>query len=383
VSAPRRTQPGGDPAPRTDRWTACLPGAEAHPSERSSCVIGAVPGEGIGPEVVGAALAVLEAVATSDDLPIEVRSGGDTSGRKLSAEVAGLCESVFAAGGSVLCGPVGGRFVYELRGRFDLYCKIVPIRPTPVLADAAIVRPERLVGVDLLIVRENVGGVYFGEYGRRDEGRVAYQNFSYRAEQVSRIVAVAARLAEGRRGRLTVIVKNGGIPEVSALWREQGQAAAAETGVEVEALDVDNAGFQLIAQPQRFDVVVAPNLLGDVLADSTTALLGSRGLSYSANLGSEGRAVYQTGHGAAYDLAGSDQANPVAQILTLAAMLRESFGLVQAAAQVESAVERVLASGFRTPDIAGPHSRVVGTRELAERIAEEASKPRDARVDVS
>jgi 3-isopropylmalate dehydrogenase len=360
-----------------ERLTDCVPGWETHRSERPSCVIGALPGEGIGPEVVGAALRVLEAVARAAGVHFDVREDRGArrrTGHALSEEVAGFCASVFEAGGAVLCGPVGGRFVYELRGRFDLYCKLVPLRPSPALADASIVRPERLGGVDLLIVRENVGGVYFGEFGRRDDGRVAYQHFSYSADQVARIVAIAVELAARRRGKLTVIVKNGGIPEVSALWREQAEAAAAGRGVAVEAVDVDNASFQLVAQPQRFDVVVAPNLLGDVLADAATILIGSRGMSYSTNFGPQGRAVYQTGHGAARDLAGSDGANPVAQILSLAMMLRESFGLARLALRIEAAIERVLASGFRTADIAGPRNRIVGTREMAERIAEEAAE---------
>lgn len=356
-------------------WARCLPDWPARAPEPRTCTIGAIPGEGIGPEVVGAALAVLEAAAKSGGFEVALRKGGDTTERRLGAEVAELCASVFAADGAVLCGPVGGRFVYELRARFDLYCKLVPLRPTPALADAALVRPALLRDVDLVIVRENVGGLYFGAHGRGDGGRVAWQELRYDADAVARIVTVAARLARQRSGRLTVIVKNGGIPSVSALWREQGEAIAAAHGVAVEALDVDNASFQLIAQPQRFDVVVAPNLLGDVLADSTTVLLGSRGLSYSVNLGSAGRAVYQTGHGAAYDLAGADRANPVAQIRTLAMMLRESFGLLRAAARIEGAVERVLAEGWRTPDVAGPGSRIVGTRELAARIAEATAEP--------
>jgi 3-isopropylmalate dehydrogenase len=362
---------------RRARFADCLPEWPSFPAPRA-CRIAAVPGEGVGPEVVGGALAVLEAAAGSTGVAVDVRRGGDTSARKLTTEVATLCESTFADGGAVLCGPVGGRFVYDLRGHFDLYAKFVPIRPSPALADVSIVRPERAEGIDLVIVRENIGGVYFGEYGRREGGRVAYQHFCYHADRVARLLGVAARLATQRRGRLTVIVKNGGIPEVSALWREQAQAVCAGLPVELEALDVDNAGFQLLSQPGRFDVVVAPNLLGDVLADSTTVLLASRGLSHSANLGSEGRAVYQTGHGAAYDLAGSDRANPVAQILTLATLLRESFGLESTAARVEAAVEDVLAAGFRTPDIAAPGSRVVGTRELAARIAERAAQRSDA-----
>jgi 3-isopropylmalate dehydrogenase len=222
-------------------------------------------------------------------------------------------------------------------------------------------------------VRENLGGVYAGEFGRREGGRVAYQTFAYHADQVERIVQVAARLAVARRGRLTVTGKAGGVPEVSALWRETAEAVASEHSLAAEFLEIDNASYQLIADPRRYDVVLAPNFLGDVLADSATVLLGSRGLSYSANYGPDGRAAYQTGHGAAHDLAALDRANPVAQIQSAALMLHETFGLVNAARCMETAVENVLAAGWRTPDIAGPGSRVVGTRQLAEIIAREAA----------
>ncbi|MGH7893748.1 MAG: isocitrate/isopropylmalate family dehydrogenase, partial [Candidatus Binatia bacterium] len=236
---------------------------------------------------------------------------------------------------------------------------------------------------DVLLVRENVGGLYAGEFGRRDGGRVAYQQCAYSIEQVARIVGIAAALARRRRGRLSVIVKSGGIPEVSALWREQAETPAADRGVAIEVLEADNAAFQLIADPHRFDVIVAPNLLGDVLADVGSVLLASRGMAYSANFGPHRRAVYQTGHGAAFDLARSDRANPVAQILALAMMLRESFGLSGTALEIEDAVERVLASGLRTPDVAGPGSSVVGTRVLAERIAMEVADRPPARAELS
>jgi 3-isopropylmalate dehydrogenase len=339
-------------------------------------VLGVLVGEGIGAEVVAAALVVLDAVANSSGLRLELRRGGEIAAgpaRRLTAEATEFCESVFAAGGTLLCGPAGGRSVYDLRQRFDLYCKITPIRPSPALADAAVVSPDRLTGVDMLIVRENVGGLYFGDYGRRDGGRVAYQHVSYDAEQIVRVVEVATRLARARRGRLSVVVKSGGVPEVSALWAECAAAVAADHGVQIEILDIDNASFQLVADPRRFAVVVAPNLFGDILGDVAAVLLGSRGMSYSANFGADRRAVYQTGHGAAHDLAGSGRANPTAQILSLALLLRESFGLAGAARCIERAVEAVLAEGFRTPDIAAAGSRIVGTRELGERIARAAS----------
>lgn len=363
------------PRGATRYLTQSLPGWQPR-SAHDPCIVGVLPGEGIGPEVIEAALLVLDAVTQARHLPLTIlRAAAPAGGRQrswLRGEGFAFCERVFAGAGALFCGPLGGRAVYELRARFDLYCKLVPLRPTAVLADAAIVRPDRLTDVDVLIVRENLGGVYAGEFGRRDGGRVAYQTFAYHSDQIERIVRVAARLAVARRGRLTVAGKAGGVPEVSALWRETAEAVASEHGLAAEFLEIDNASYQLIADPRRFDVVLAPNFLGDILADSATVLLGSRGMSYSANYGPDGRAAYQTGHGAAHDLASLDRANPVAQIRSAALMLHETFGLEDAARCITDAVERVLAAGWRTPDIAGPASRVVGTRQLAERIAAEA-----------
>jgi 3-isopropylmalate dehydrogenase len=365
-----------------------MPGWPSAGAPAATPLIGVLPGEGIGPEVVAAALSVLDAAGASGGLRFDVHTWQELglpgrNGRQLAEPVAGFCDETFAAGGAVLAGAVGGRFVYELRARFDLYCKLVPLRPSPALADASIVRPERLRTVDVLIVRENVGDFYLGEFGRRDDG-VAYQHGAYRPDQIDRIVSVAAALAARRRGRLAVIVKRGGIPEMSRLWMERTELVTAHRrDVTVETLDIDNASFQVIADPQRFDVVVAPNFMGDVLADVATVLLGSRGMSFSANFGPSGRAVYQTGHGAAHDLAGSATANPVGQVLSVAMMLRESFGLARVAARIEAAVERTLAAGFRTRDVAGPGSRVVGTRELAERIAAELHGPRLECAEVS
>lgn len=371
----------------TARLTQCVPGWErrAHPSP---CIVGALTGEGIGPEVVDAALVVLDAVTGASGQRFQIQRAGEIGVRGgerswLTEKGVEFCRSVFAAGGALLCGPMGGRSVYDLRARFDLYCKLVPVRPSPALSDVAIVRPERLTGVDLLIVRENLGGLYSGEFGRREGGRVAYQHFSYSADQVERIVQVAARMARMRRGQLAVIGKAGGVPEVSALWRETAEAVASDHGVAVEVLDIDNGSYQLVADPRRFDVVVAPNLFGDILADTATVLLGSRGLSYSANFGPEGRAAYQTGHGAAHDLAGTDRANPAAQILSLAMMLRESFGLTREALWIEAAVERVFASGIRSADIAAPSGRIAGTRELTACIAREAVRLADEGIEAA
>jgi 3-isopropylmalate dehydrogenase len=345
-------------------------------------VVGVLPGEGVGPEVIGAALDVLEAVSEASGEAFALRRGGEiglaarrSAGCDLTPEVTSFCEGVFADGGAVLCGPGGGRFVYDLRAKFDLYCKLAPVRPFAALRDAGVLRPEALDGVDVVVVRENVGGVYFGDHGgRRSEARLreAQHQFRYDEHQVARILRVALGLAGRRRGRLAVVVKPGGVPSISELWKEQAEDLSAGLDVELELIEVDNACYQIVAAASRFDVVVAPNLFGDVVADTAALLLGSRGLSFSANFGDGGTAVYQTGHGAAHDLAGRDAANPIGQIESLAMMLHESFGLPELRAAVERAVEAVLAEGWRTGDVSSPGARRVGTRELGLRVAERA-----------
>lgn len=342
--------------------------------------IGVVAGEGIGAEVVGAALDVLSAL----ELPgVEVVHAADVDlgrarerGTHLPEDVATFCASTFAARGAVLCGPGGGRFVYELRERFDLFCKLTPVRPIAALADTGPLRPETVADVDVVFVRENSGGLYFGEsVVRRDGDRVheASHRFGYDRRAVDRLLDVAARLAATRRGRLAVVWKAAGVPALAELWRASAEEFARRHDVELEMIDVDNACYQVVARATAFDVVAAPNMFGDVVADVAALLLGSRGVSYSANFGPDGRAVYQTGHGAAHDLAGTDRANPVGQIQTLALLLEQSFGCDDAAARVRAAIDAVLAEGWRTADVASRASRVVGTRELGQRIAERAA----------
>lgn len=336
--------------------------------------LGVVDGEGIGPEVVRAAVTVLHAAAEAYGLVLDlVESGpiGSTGpdGFGLDTAAIDFYDAAFADGLPVLTGPAGGRFVYQLRAQYDLFAKLVPVQAMPEVADASIVRPERAHGTDVLIVRDNVAGLYQGAFGRRDDGRTAYQEAVYRADQVERIMAVAQRAAAARRGRLAVVTKPGGIPAVSALWREVAEAQP-HSGVTVEVIEVDNACYQLVADPHRFDVVVAPNMLGDVVADTAALVLGSRGLAYSANFGEGVRAVYQTGHGAAHDLAGSDRANPVAQILSAAWLVRDSLEREDIAEGIEAAIGAALADGLRTPDVAGPDSVVVGTARLGAEIAD-------------
>lgn len=367
---------GGDTA---SRWAVALPDwtPESTGPTAGRRVVGVLPGEGIGPEVVAAAVDVLDAAAASGG-GLELRTGGPIGtealaahGSALTEEVGRWCEEIFADGGVILCGPGGSRFVYELRARFDLFCKVTPVRPMPALAGAGVLRPEAREGVDIVVLRENAGGLYFGRWDREIDpalGAVASHWFRYGEHEVRRIIGVGTRLARRRSGRIALVVKPGGMPAMSSLWTEIFQELT-RGELDTRVLEVDNAAYQLIAAARDFDVVVAPNLFGDILSDGAALLLGSRGLSFSGNFGSRGVAVYQTGHGSARDLAGRGVANPIAQILASAMMLRESFGMAQPAASIEAAIEATLGKGLRTADIAEPGTKVVGTREMSDAIA--------------
>jgi 3-isopropylmalate dehydrogenase len=247
-------------------------------------------------------------------------------------------------------------------------------------------RPQATDGVDMVVVRENVGGLYFGrgEHTADNQGRSAVSHtFTYSSDEVSRIVEVAVRLARHRRQRLALVVKLSGVPVVSQLWCDVFSQLTAGEDLQTSVFEVDNANYQLIAAAQTFDVVVAPNLFGDIISDAGALLLGSRGMSFSGNFGAPAVAVYQTGHGAAHDIAGQGIANPLGQILSAAFMLRESFGLTAAAAAIESAVEQTLAAGFRTADIALPGGPVISTLEMGRRIADTLSAPATTTASVA
>ena len=361
----------------TRRWTDAV--FRERPRASGTLTVGVLPGEGVGPDVIAAALAVLSAVESVSDARFETRTGGAigrvaeaSSGRALTEDVCGFCDDVFGRGGAVLAGPGGGRFVYDLRRRFDLFCKISPLQPIAALSDAGRLKAQSVEGADILLVRENVGGVYQGEWREildEREGRLCEHSFRYSERQVRRILGVAARLAAARRGRLSVVIKDSGVPGMSALWRDLGREEAASAGVEVGFVDVDLAAYRLMQEPLTFDVIAAPNLFGDVLADLGAVLLASRGVSFSGNFSDAGAAVYQTNHGSAHDLAGQGRANPLGQVASLAMMLRESFGLAREAGWIDAAIEEVMRHGFRTFDVAEPGTTVVGTAEMGERIA--------------
>ena len=365
------------------RWSACLDPCHSCGDQRKGVLIGVLPGEGIGPEVIASALDVLHAVAAAANVPVDVCYGGAIGrdaersvGQPLSRDVIRFCDDVFLGEGAILSGPGGGRYVYDLRRKFDLFFKISPIQVRNA-ARSARLQADAVHGVDILICREGKGGVYQGTWNeQRDaaDNRSASHLVSYDERDVRRFLEASARLAQLRSGRLTVVWKESGVPSISALWRDCANEAAAAVGVDCCLVDVDLMAYQMIQDAATFDVIAAPNLFGDVLSDLGAVLLGSRGVSYSGNFSARGDSVYQTNHGAAYELAGLDRANPVGQILSLAMMLRESFCWPAAAAAIQQAVRSVWDEGFCTAELHVPGSQVIGTRELGKRIAKRAEQ---------
>ena len=340
--------------------------------------IGVLLGEGVGAEVVPVAMRLLDMLGDQSGRQFQFHQGGLIGlpakaqyGTSLSDEVTGFAEDLFAQGGAMFCGPGGDRFVYELRRRFNLYCKFTPLEPLPELRAAGSVRPEIAAATDIVAVRENMGGIYQGVWEEEGEAgsRVARHRFEYHEADVRRIMGVALRLAATRRGHVHIVLKPGGIPSISSLWRTCAEEMARDAGIALGELEIDNAVYQLIANPGQFDVLVSPNMFGDVLADCGSLLLASRGLSYSGNFNDLGHAVYQTGHGAARDIAGQDVANPIGQIFALGMMLRESFCWPEADAALRAAVRETLRSGIATSDLVMPGHRIVGTAEFGNAVA--------------
>lgn len=366
------------------RFVDVLPDYRAGFNPRNSHCIGVLLGEGVGPEVVPVALKMLDILLAHSDRRFIIRYGGligypakAASGKSLSPEVQAFAADVFAEQGVLFCGPGGERFVYEMRQAFGLYCKFTPIQPLPELRRAGVVRTTALERTDIIAVRENSGGIYQGQWSSGEDGegqRLASQSFSYTEQMVKRILHVAFALAEKRRKRLHVVLKPGGVPSISELWQDCTRELSSQYDVDWYEQEVDNAVYQLIADPGQFDVIVSPNMFGDVLADCGSLLLGSRGLSFSGNFGKHGQAVYQTGHGAARDIAGKDVANPIGQILSLGMMLRESFSWPQADAALRTAVRETLSQGYVTGDIQMPGHQILGTQAFGQKVGEQLKR---------
>lgn len=333
-----------------------------------------LPGEGIGPEVVGAARRVLEHVLDRAGLDAVIREhtvglpAYRRTGQWLPDPVREEIDRIATSPrGAVLFGASADEPIGELRSRYDLFANLRPARPLRALRDVSPLRPDRLEDVDLLIVRELVSDVY---YGRRrkglDEGlRWAGQEMYYREDQIRRIVRCAFQHAESRRRRLTLVHKANAIPDVFGLWLDVlAEERTAHPDVEVRDMYADTMAMELVRRPADFDVIVTSNLIGDILSEITGAILGSLGLMPSATLSPTGFALYEPVGGTAPDIAGTGRANPLGTIGSVELMLRHTFAAPRQADLLAAAVERAVAS-WRTPDIAGPATGSCTTEELA------------------
>ena len=347
-----------------------------------------VPGDGIGPEIVGSAVRVLEKIADKfhhEFLFETVLAGGcaiDATDEPLPKETVDAC----LASDSVLLGAVGGpkwdtlpgavrpeKALLGLRSALGLYTNLRPAKLYPALKDACPLRQDLISGgFDLMMVRELTGGIYFGERGRREGkyGPEAYDTESYSVMEVERIARAAFDAARKRRHRVTSIDK-ANVLETSRLWRETVHRVAAEyPDVEVEDMLVDNAAMQLVRNPGRFDVVVTSNMFGDILSDEASQITGSIGMLASASLGATTRGMYEPIHGSAPDIAGKNIANPIATILSAAMMLRYAFDMTAEADDIERAVDAALSDGLRTADIAAKGENTLTCTEMTDAILE-------------
>ena len=348
--------------------------------------IALIRGDGIGPEIVEQAVAVLDAVAEKFGHSFryaEAPMGGcaiDAFGVPLPKESLATC----LAADSVLLGAVGGpkwdaqppenrpeRGLLQLRGAMGLYSNIRPARMFSDLRSACPLREDIAAkGIDFVVVRELIGGVYFGKHSteERDGQKVATDIMSYSQEEVRRIAHVAFQMARKRRGIVTSVDK-ANVLDTSRLWRETVCAVATEyPDVELRHMYVDNAAMQMIRDPSQFDVLVTENLFGDILSDEASQITGSIGMIPSSSMGQGSRGLYEPIHGSAPDIAGQDKANPIGTVLAAAMLLRYSFDLTAEADAVEAAVDAVLQAGYRCGDIMEPGCHLVGCREMGRQI---------------
>jgi 3-isopropylmalate dehydrogenase len=355
----------------------------------------ALPGDGIGPEIVAAGRRLLDALGEFEIIEHPVGGASiDAHGNALTEEVLDACRGCDA----VLFGAVGGpkwestdpdaprpeQGLLALRKGLGLYANLRPVRPSAALAHASPLREDRIKGTDLLVVRELTGGIYFGDRGRVDD--TAHDTCVYSAGEIARITRMAFESARARTGgarrtkpRVTSVDK-ANVLETSRLWRETVDRVAAEYGdVEMEHMLVDNAAMQLVSDPARFDVILTENMFGDILSDEAAMLTGSLGMLPSASLGEDGPGLFEPVHGSAPDIAGTGTANPLATFLSVAMMLRYGLDRPAEAERVEAAVEAVLERGLRTPDLAWVESEQppmsdlpaeveVGTQEMTDAV---------------
>ena len=364
------------------------------PAAAKTHTITLLPGDGIGDEIMDATVKVLEAVASRFDLSLAMTSalmGGaaiDATGEPLPAATLDQCR----ASDAVLLACIGGykwddlpratrpeTGLLALRKQLGLFANLRPAKSFAQLEGASSLKDEVVNGVDLMVVRELTGGVYFGTPKGIDTdpstgARVGYSNMVYHDYEVQRIARVAMDIAM-KRGKAVVSVDKANVLEVSQLWREEVIKVAADyPEVDLSHMYVDNAAMQLVRWPKQFDVMVTGNLFGDVLSDCASMLVGSLGMLPSASLGDgSGPGVFEPVHGSAPDIAGQDKANPVACVLSAAMMLRYALAETDAADAVEAAVEAVLNAGWRTGDIMSDGKTLVGCKRMGELLVEAVS----------
>jgi 3-isopropylmalate dehydrogenase len=347
------------------------------------CSIAVLPGDGIGPEVTAEALKVLRATADLFGYRLDtqeyavgaagVAESGDSLPERTRAAVAEADAVLLGAVGDPALAAAEGKRRPEagllaLRKLLGAYANLRPVAVHPSLVHTSPLRPERLAGVDLLIVRELTGGLYYGEPRGLERDR-AVNTLRYTVPEIERVARVAFRAAGERRGVLTSVDK-ANVLEVSQLWRETVTRIGAEEfpAVTLEHLYVDFAAMRLVADPARIDVLLTENLFGDILSDEAAVLSGSLGLLPSASIG-DGPGLFEPVHGSAPDIAGRGVANPIGAIASAAMLLRYGLKLPEAAAAVDQAVAAVLAAGARTADIARKGDQCLGTREIGDEIA--------------
>ncbi|WP_207707342.1 3-isopropylmalate dehydrogenase [Crassaminicella thermophila] len=353
--------------------------------------IAMIPGDGIGPEVVEQTVLVLEKVGEIYNHKFnfkEALAGGcaiDEYGEPLPKKTIDICKESDA----VLLGAIGGpkwdnlpgdrrpeRALLGLRKALGLYANIRPAILFDQLKEACPLKPEIIGdGLDICIVRELTGGIYFGEKGRKDTelGQAAFDVEIYSEEEVRRIAKTAFDIAR-KRNKIVTNVDKANVLESSRLWRSVVEEVATDyPDVTLNHMYVDNASMQLVRNPKQFDVVVTTNMFGDILSDEASMITGSIGMLPSASLGEGNIGMYEPVHGSAPDIAGLDKANPMATILSAAMMLRYSFGLEKEADAIEKAVKKVLDDGYRTMDIINEGKKAVGTKEMGRLIIEALS----------
>ena len=348
--------------------------------------IAVLAGDGIGPEIIAQAMKVLE-VLRRDGLKLELEqapyggAGYDAHGDPLPATTLQLAREADA----VLCGAVGGpqydalprdkrpeQGILRIRKELQLFANLRPAMLFDELASASSLKPELVAGLDILILRELTGDIYFGEpRGRRTNARgerEGYDTMLYSEPEIRRIADVGFQAAMKRSKKLTSVDKEN-VLETSRFWREVVTDVATKyPEVELSHMYVDNAAMQLVRNPRQFDVIVTGNMFGDILSDEASMLTGSIGMLPSASLDANNKGLYEPAHGSAPDIAGRNIANPLATILSAAMMLRYTFNQEAPARRIEAAVKKVLAQGYRTADIDATETRRVGTQEMGDAV---------------